>query len=76
MQGALAGHGLALARLALVHEALRQGELVEPFGPAGRIDAPAAYWLLPLPGARLRPELRAFIAWARGEAAVTRAALA
>ena len=75
VQGALAGQGLALARLALVHEPLSRGELVEPFGPAGRIDGPAAYWLLPLPGARLRPELRAFIAWARGEAAITRAAL-
>ena len=76
VQGALAGQGLALARLALVHDALSRGELIEPFGPAGRIDGPAAYWLLPLPGARLRPELRAFIAWARGEAALTRAALA
>ena len=31
--------------------------------------------LIPLPGARLRPELRDFIAWVRGEAAITRAAL-
>ena len=75
VQGALAGQGLALARLAMVHEQLSRSELVEPFGLAGRIDGPAAYWLLPLPGARLRPELRAFIAWARGEAAITRAAL-
>ena len=75
VQGALAGQGVALARLALVHEQLLRGELVEPFGPAGRLAAPAAYWLLPLPGARLRPELRAFIDWVRGEAAVTRAAL-
>ena len=58
-----------------MHEQLSRGELVEPFGLAGRIDGPAAYWLLPLPGARLRPELRALIARARGEAAITRAAL-
>ncbi len=76
VQGALAGQGVALARLALVHEQVARGELVEPFGPAGRLPGPAAYWLLPLPGARLRPELRAFIAWVRGEAAVTRMALA
>ena len=75
VQGALAGQGVALARLALVHEQLARGELVEPFGPAGRLAAPASYWLLPLPGARLRPELRAFIAWVQGEAAITRAAL-
>lgn len=68
VQGALAGQGVALARMALVHEQLTRGELVEPFGPAGRMAAPASYWLIPLPGARLRPELRDFIAWVRGEA--------
>jgi len=75
VQGALAGQGVALARMALVHDQLARGELVEPFGPAGRLPGPAVYWLIPLPGARLRPELRAFIAWVRGEAAVTRSAL-
>jgi LysR family glycine cleavage system transcriptional activator len=76
IQGALAGHGVALARLALVHDALTRGELVEPFGMAGRLGAPNAYWLLPLPGARLTAELRAFLTWVRGEAAITRTALA
>lgn len=75
VQGALAGQGVALARMALVHDQLARGELVEPFGTAGRLSAPLSYWLIPLPGARLRPELRAFIAWVRGEAAVTRNAL-
>ena len=75
VQGALAGQGVALARLAMVHDLLARGELVEPFGAAGRLPAPAAYWLIPLPGARLRPELRAFLAWVRGEAGITRAAL-
>ena len=65
----------ARQRHALVHDQLTRGELVEPFGAAGRLPGPAAYWLLPLPGARLRPELRAFIAWVRAEAALTRAAL-
>ncbi|OYU77953.1 MAG: LysR family transcriptional regulator, partial [Burkholderiales bacterium PBB5] len=75
LEAAVSGQGVALARMALVHEQLARGELVEPFGPAGRQAAPAAYWLIPLPGARLRPELRDFIAWVRGEAAITRAAL-
>ncbi len=47
----------------------------EPFGPPGRLAAPNPYWLLPLPDTRLTPELRAFLAWVRGEAAITRAAL-
>lgn len=75
VQGALAGQGVALARMALVHDQISRGELVEPFGSAGRIGAPAAFWLIPLPGARLRPELRAFLDWVRAEAAITRAAL-
>ena len=75
VQAALAGQGVALARMALVHDQLARGELVEPFGAAGRVSAPYAYWLIALPGARLRPELRAFIDWVRREAAATRAAL-
>lgn len=75
VQGALAGQGVALARLPMVHDLLARGELVEPFGAAGRLPGEAAYWMIPLPDARLRPELRAFIAWVRGEAAVTRNAL-
>ena len=35
VQAALAGHGVALARVPLVFEALQRGELVEPFGAAG-----------------------------------------
>lgn len=75
VQGALAGQGVALARMAMVHEQLARGELIEPFGTAGRIPGSASYWLLPLPLARLRPELQAFIAWVRQEAALTRAAI-
>ena len=75
VQAALAGQGVALARMALVHDQIARGELVEPFGAAGRVTAPYAYWLIPLPGAHLRPELRAFIAWVRSEAAITRSAL-
>ena len=71
--GALAGQGVALARLALVHDPLERGELVEPFGGRAGSHAADAYWLIQLPLAPLRPELRAFVDWVRAEAARTRA---
>lgn len=71
VQAAAAGQGVALAPLPLVYQTLARGELVEPFGAAGRLLLPGAYWLVLLPGARLRPELRAFAQWLRAEAAAT-----
>jgi LysR family glycine cleavage system transcriptional activator len=76
VQGALAGQGIALARMPLVHELLARGELVEPFGREGRLPGDASYWLILLPQARLRPALKAFADWVRAEAAATRAAMA
>ena len=80
IQAALAGQGVALARLALVAEPLQRGELVEPFGLAGRITSPYAYWLVAggadsqgADGAVLRPEVQAFVHWVRAQAAATRA---
>lgn len=77
VQAALAGHGVALARLALVHEMLARGDLVEPFGPTHRHQVPWLYWLVPLAGAGEppRPEVRAFMAWVRAQAALTRVAI-
>jgi LysR family glycine cleavage system transcriptional activator len=75
VQAALAGQGVALARVALVFEALQRGELVEPFGPAGRITSPYAYWLVVSPGSRARPEVKQFCAWVQQQAALTRAAI-
>ena len=75
IQAAMAGQGVALARLALVHDLLARGELVEPFGQRGRLPSPTGYWLVPTLGTRLRPELRAAIDWIRAQAALTRAAL-
>jgi LysR family transcriptional regulator, glycine cleavage system transcriptional activator len=65
VQAALAGQGLALARVPLVAETLRRGELVEPFGPARRAASPYAYWLVTLQhgNATLRPEVSAFASW-------------
>lgn len=75
VQAALAGHGVALARTALVFEALQRGELVEPFGPAGRIASPAVYWLMVGPRRRARPEVDRFCNWVLAQAADTRLAV-
>jgi LysR family glycine cleavage system transcriptional activator len=75
IQAALAGQGVALARLALVHESLAQGDLVEPFGPAGRISSPFAYWLARWSGRDDRPEVHAFESWLLAQAEGTRAAI-
>ena len=75
VQAALAGHGVALARVALVFEALQRGELVEPFGAAGRMDSPFLYWLVSAPGSRARPEVSEFCDWVLAQAADTRCAV-
>jgi LysR family glycine cleavage system transcriptional activator len=75
VQAALAGHGIALARLPLVFEALHRGELVEPFGDAGRITSPFSYWMLVAPASRARPEVAQFTAWVEAEAKATRDAV-
>lgn len=75
IQAALAGQGVALARLALVHESIARGELVEPFGSAGRVGSPFGYWLLRWPGRTDAPHLRAFEAWLLQQAAETRSAM-
>ena len=75
VQAALAGHGVALARVALVFEALQRGELVEPFGASGRIDSPYMYWLVSAPASRARPEVKQFCDWVLDHAALTREAI-
>ncbi len=75
VQAALAGHGVALARVALVFEALQRGELVEPFGQTARIDSPYMYWLVSAPGSRARPEVKQFCDWVLDHAALTREAI-
>lgn len=75
IQAALAGQGVALARRPMVLDALARGDLVEPFGPAHRLNLDKSYWLVPVLGARLRPELRAAMQWCREQGALTRHAL-
>ena len=75
VQGALAGQGIAMARLALVHDLLERGELVELFGGRCRLACPTTYYLIQLPLAQPRPELQRFVQWVRDEATRTRQAL-
>ena len=75
VQAALAGHGVALARVALVFEALQRGELIEPFGDAGRMSSPYLYWLIVSPVGQARPEVAQFCDWVREQARITRHAI-
>lgn len=73
-QAALAGQGVALARLPLVAENLARGDLVEVL-PETRLQTPMAYWMLTAPRAGLKPEVVAFCEWLKNEASNTRQAL-
>jgi LysR family transcriptional regulator, glycine cleavage system transcriptional activator len=75
IQAALAGQGVALARMALVAEPLARGELVEPLGMAGRLESPYAYWLVRWPAREERPGLQAFEDWLLRQAEATRDAV-
>lgn len=75
IQQALAGQGVALARMPLVHESLARGDLVEPFGVEGRLSSPFGYWLVRWPARQERPALAAFEDWVLAQAAGTRAAI-
>lgn len=75
VQAALAGQGVALARLPLVAESLERQELIEPFGPAGRLASPYTYWLARGPAENARPEVEVFAQWVVAQAALTRAAV-
>ncbi|HJW10600.1 MAG TPA: LysR family transcriptional regulator [Albitalea sp.] len=75
VQAALAGQGVALARVPLVAEQLERGELIEPFGPAGRLASPYAYWLIVSPASRSRAEVAQFCDWVQARAEQTRRAM-
>ncbi|MDH4060797.1 MAG: LysR substrate-binding domain-containing protein [Aquincola sp.] len=77
VQGALAGGGVALGRLAMVGDSLARGDLVEPFRVAGRMHSPFAYWLVDTAASRgQRPEVTAFARWLLSQAAQTREQMA
>ena len=73
-QAALAGQGVALARLPLVAENLAREDLVEVL-PDTRLQTPMAYWLLTAPRAGSKPEVVAFCEWLKAEALHTRQAM-
>ena len=73
-QAALAGQGVALARLPLVAENLARGDLVEVL-PDTRLQTPMAYWLVTAPQAGSKPEVMAFCEWLKTEAHNTRLAM-
>jgi LysR family glycine cleavage system transcriptional activator len=75
VQAALTGQGVALGRIALIAEQLERGELVEPFGLAGRIGSPSRYWMAVAEGSRQRTEVQEFREWISAQAAMTRAAI-
>lgn len=74
IQAALAGQGVALARMALVHESLARGELVEPFGASRRVTSPYGYWLLRWNRGTPSAPLQAFEQWVLQQAVETRVA--
>lgn len=70
-QAALAGQGIALARLPLVADSLASGDLVEVL-PSQRMDSPLVYWLIVGPRSAARPEITAFCDWLKLQAQATR----
>ncbi len=73
MQAALTGQSRRARPVALVAESLASGELIEPFGPAGRIDRAT-------PTARasqrpIAPEVAEFARWVLAQAELTRNAM-
>ena len=74
VQAALAGQGLAIARLPLVADALAAGDLVEVL-PAHRLASPLSYWLLQGPRTHERAEVQAFCQWLLSEASKTHHAI-
>src|SRR5579859_5999465 len=64
---AVAGHGVALGRTPLVKDLIAAGELVAPFKSSA--DPARSYFAIASRNAAERPEVAAFVAWLRAEAA-------
>jgi len=58
---------VALGRIPLISELLREGKLVAPFPK--RYDSPRGYFVVRAPHAADRPDVGAFAAWLQSEAA-------
>ena len=64
---AVAGHGVALGRSPLVQDLISSGELVAPFKSSA--DPARSYFAILAKNAAGRPEVAAFLAWLKAEAA-------
>ena len=67
IQATLGGQGVALGRIPLIAELLRDGRLVAPFPK--RYDSPRGYFVVVAPHAREPEDVAAFVAWLLDEAA-------
>ncbi len=68
VQAAVGGQGVALGRLPMVAEHVRDGRLVAPF--ARKYDSTRGFFALPAPRAADRPDVVAFLRWLSDEAAL------
>ncbi len=67
IQATLGGQGVALGRVPLISELLRDGRLAAPFPK--RYDSPRSYFVITAQHAEERPDVAAFAAWLLREAA-------
>src|SRR5262249_13537763 len=65
MQVTLDAQGVALGRIPLIAELLRDGRLVAPFPK--RYDSPRGYFAIVAPHAVSRPDVQAFVEWLASE---------
>jgi DNA-binding transcriptional LysR family regulator len=74
IQAAVGGQGVALGRIPLIAEHLRDGRLVAPFPK--RYDSARGYYAIVAPHAVARADVADFVAWLAEEAAAEVAASA
>ncbi|MGE5088526.1 MAG: transcriptional regulator GcvA [Candidatus Levyibacteriota bacterium] len=67
VQAAVGGQGVALGRLPMIAEHLRDGRLVAPF--ARKYESARSYYAIVAPGAGERDDVAAFLRWISAEAA-------
>jgi len=67
IQATLGGQGVALGRIPLISELLREGKLIAPFPK--RFDSPRSYFVIMAPHVADRPDVAAFADWLQREAA-------
>ena len=68
IQATLGGQGVALGRIPLISELLREGKLIAPFPK--RYDSPRSYFVIRAPHAADRADVGAFAHWLQREAAM------